>query len=265
MDESSALVISVSSAKTLTLSLVSLFSATPRKVQSHECRRAPATASSSAPRQDSGGLELSLQRRAPAPAADEVVVRVEAAPINPSDIGLLFGAADLETLATSRQRRAAGGDRARARACDARDGRARRPVAAGGQRRRGRRGGGRLVGRPRRRCSARRWRCSAARCTRSTAPSRTISACCCRRAPSRPKARRASSTRSPRSAWSRPCAARATRRWCTPPPHPTSARCSTASASPTASAGQHRAQARAGSDAARPRAQARVQPRRPPS
>jgi len=51
---------------------------------------------------DSGELELSLARVAtPAPAADEVVLRVEATPINPSDIGLLFGAADLTTLAGS--------------------------------------------------------------------------------------------------------------------------------------------------------------------
>ena len=51
---------------------------------------------------DSGELELSLARVAtPAPAADEVVLRVEATPINPSDIGLLFGAADLSTLAVS--------------------------------------------------------------------------------------------------------------------------------------------------------------------
>ena len=49
---------------------------------------------------DTGELELSLARvPTPAPAADEVVVRVEATPINPSDIGLLFGAADLATLA----------------------------------------------------------------------------------------------------------------------------------------------------------------------
>jgi NADPH:quinone reductase-like Zn-dependent oxidoreductase len=34
----------------------------------------------------------------PGPAADEVVVRVEAAPINPSDIGVLLGPADLATL-----------------------------------------------------------------------------------------------------------------------------------------------------------------------
>ena len=45
-----------------------------------------------------GELELSLVSVAvPEPAPDEVVVRVEAAPINPSDIGLLFGAADIAT------------------------------------------------------------------------------------------------------------------------------------------------------------------------
>ena len=51
---------------------------------------------------DDGTLELSLARIAtPEPAVDEVVLRVEATPINPSDIGLLFGAADLSTLAVS--------------------------------------------------------------------------------------------------------------------------------------------------------------------
>jgi NADPH:quinone reductase-like Zn-dependent oxidoreductase len=49
---------------------------------------------------EGGELELSLVRvPTPAPAADEVTVRVEATPINPSDIGLLFGAADLATVA----------------------------------------------------------------------------------------------------------------------------------------------------------------------
>jgi len=43
----------------------------------------------------SGELEISLQQVAiPAPGPDEVVVRIEAAPINPSDLGLLLGAAD---------------------------------------------------------------------------------------------------------------------------------------------------------------------------
>lgn len=44
----------------------------------------------------SGELELSLVSvPVPDPAPDEVVVRVEATPINPSDQGLLFGAADM--------------------------------------------------------------------------------------------------------------------------------------------------------------------------
>jgi NADPH:quinone reductase-like Zn-dependent oxidoreductase len=50
----------------------------------------------------SAELEISL---APVPvsepAADEVVVRVEASPINPSDLGLLFGLADMTTAKTS--------------------------------------------------------------------------------------------------------------------------------------------------------------------
>lgn len=50
----------------------------------------------------SGELELSLQSVAtPEPAPDEVVVRIEATPINPSDIGLLFGAADIGTAKVS--------------------------------------------------------------------------------------------------------------------------------------------------------------------
>ncbi|RYF40985.1 MAG: NADH oxidase [Comamonadaceae bacterium] len=48
--------------------------------------------------QSDGQLEISLATVAtPAPEADEVVVRVQATPINPSDIGLLFGAADIAT------------------------------------------------------------------------------------------------------------------------------------------------------------------------
>jgi NADPH:quinone reductase len=50
----------------------------------------------------SGELELSLlEVPTPEPSADEVVVRVEATPINPSDIGLLFGAADMSTAKAS--------------------------------------------------------------------------------------------------------------------------------------------------------------------
>ena len=45
-----------------------------------------------------GRLELSLvDTLVRAPQPDEVVVRVDATPINPSDIGLLFGAADMST------------------------------------------------------------------------------------------------------------------------------------------------------------------------
>src|ERR1700755_1903785 len=45
-----------------------------------------------------GTLELSLVEVAvPTPAANEVVVRVEAAPINPSDLGLLIPGADMST------------------------------------------------------------------------------------------------------------------------------------------------------------------------
>jgi NADPH:quinone reductase-like Zn-dependent oxidoreductase len=50
----------------------------------------------------SGELELSLAEVSiPEPAADEVVVRVEASPINPSDFGLLVGAADMTTAKAS--------------------------------------------------------------------------------------------------------------------------------------------------------------------
>src|SRR5260370_42202700 len=50
----------------------------------------------------SGELELSLASvPIPEPAADEVVVRVEASPINPSDLGLLVGAADMTTAKAS--------------------------------------------------------------------------------------------------------------------------------------------------------------------
>lgn len=50
----------------------------------------------------SGELQVSLERvDVPEPAADEVVVRVEATPINPSDLGLLLGPADLRTVTVS--------------------------------------------------------------------------------------------------------------------------------------------------------------------
>jgi NADPH2:quinone reductase len=50
----------------------------------------------------SGELELSLQSvTLSPPRQDEVVVRIEASPINPSDIGLLFGAADMNSARLS--------------------------------------------------------------------------------------------------------------------------------------------------------------------
>ena len=46
-----------------------------------------------------GQLELSLHELPmPQPGPDEVLIRIEATPINPSDIGLLFGAADLAQM-----------------------------------------------------------------------------------------------------------------------------------------------------------------------
>jgi NADPH:quinone reductase-like Zn-dependent oxidoreductase len=50
----------------------------------------------------SGELEISLLSvPVPEPGPDEVVVRVEASPINPSDLGLLVGAADMSTAKAS--------------------------------------------------------------------------------------------------------------------------------------------------------------------
>lgn len=50
----------------------------------------------------SGELELSLADvPIPEPGHDEVLIRVEAAPVNPSDLGLLFGAADMSTARQS--------------------------------------------------------------------------------------------------------------------------------------------------------------------
>src|SRR6185312_8651033 len=49
-----------------------------------------------------GELQLSLARvPIPAPADDEILVRIEATPINPSDLGLLLGPADLATAKVS--------------------------------------------------------------------------------------------------------------------------------------------------------------------
>ena len=51
---------------------------------------------------EDGTLQLSLEDvTLDAPGADEVIVRVEAAPINPSDLGLLLGPADVSTLSAA--------------------------------------------------------------------------------------------------------------------------------------------------------------------
>lgn len=51
---------------------------------------------------EDGRLTLTLEQVAIGdPSDDEVIVRVEAAPINPSDLGLLLGPADLSTLAAA--------------------------------------------------------------------------------------------------------------------------------------------------------------------
>src|SRR5215469_13001483 len=51
---------------------------------------------------ESGELELSLQQvEVPEPKDDEVTIRIEATPINPSDIGLLTGPADMRAAKTS--------------------------------------------------------------------------------------------------------------------------------------------------------------------
>ena len=49
-----------------------------------------------------GTLELSLAKvDVPEPGPDQVVVKVEATPINPSDLGLLLGPADMTTFKSS--------------------------------------------------------------------------------------------------------------------------------------------------------------------
>ena len=51
---------------------------------------------------NSGELEISLASvPTPEPAEDQIVVRIEASPINPSDLGLLVGAADMSTAKAS--------------------------------------------------------------------------------------------------------------------------------------------------------------------
>lgn len=51
---------------------------------------------------EEGAVRLGVQRAdLPGPGDDEVVIRIEAAPINPSDLGMLFGMADLSDLTAS--------------------------------------------------------------------------------------------------------------------------------------------------------------------
>ena len=51
---------------------------------------------------DDETLELALiENEIPEPLDDEVIIRIEAAPINPSDLGLLFGPADMSTATVS--------------------------------------------------------------------------------------------------------------------------------------------------------------------
>ena len=118
----------------------------------------------------SGVLELSLVSvPTPEPRPDEVVIRVDAAPINPSDLGLLFGAADMSTARQSgtadRPVVTASIPEGLMKAMAARVG----PVAAGRQRGGGPGGRGGSFGRGAatpRHDGSRFW---AARCTRSTA------------------------------------------------------------------------------------------------
>ena len=50
-----------------------------------------------------GNIELSIKTsNVPTPSADEVLIKIEAAPINPSDLGLLLSfAADISSISTS--------------------------------------------------------------------------------------------------------------------------------------------------------------------
>src|SRR5262249_61749393 len=83
-----------------------------------------------------GLLELSLADvPIPEPKPDEVVVRVEASPINPSDLGLLLGRADMSTAKPPHARPTGRDGRDQTRGA-ARDGRTHRSAHARRQRRR---------------------------------------------------------------------------------------------------------------------------------
>ena len=82
----------------------------------------------------SGELELSLTRvPVAAPGPDEVMVRVEAAPINPSDLALMFAAADTNSAKASGDARQSCADGEYSGKVHEGDGGPRRPVDAGGQ------------------------------------------------------------------------------------------------------------------------------------
>ena len=81
-----------------------------------------------------GQLELSLADvEIPAPGPDEVVVRVEASPINPSDLGLLIGPADMSQARLSGCTRQPGPHRPDPAEAGGLAGRSLRPVPGGGQ------------------------------------------------------------------------------------------------------------------------------------
>ena len=78
-------------------------------------------------------VELFLETvEVPEPGPGEVVVRIEASPINPSDLGLLL-AGLTDRGGPGRDGRAAGPHRAAAGRCHARHGRTGRHTDAGGQ------------------------------------------------------------------------------------------------------------------------------------
>ena len=95
----------------------------------------------------SGELELSLAKvEIPEPGPDQVVVKVEATPINPSDLGLLVGPADMSAATSLGQRREHRREGEGLAGRPALPRRAPRPVDAGRQRGRRHGGQGGLVG-----------------------------------------------------------------------------------------------------------------------
>ena len=120
----------------------------------------------------SGELEVSLAEvPIPEPGPGEVLVRLEAAPINPSDLGLLFGGRRHDAARRPRARASGRSSprRSREAAMKAMAGRGSAPRCRSATKAPA--WSSPPAVRPRRRrCSARPSRCSAARCTRSTAP-----------------------------------------------------------------------------------------------